>query len=106
MSGAVLVLLAEGGRDVLLPPPSWIRPRVAARGSPCPGEMAVACTLTAVAGRLDELALAVAVEADGVKRGGCGDEVGEYGSKSDKSMGRFPLIGMVLSLSLVAAGRA
>lgn len=80
-----------------------MRPRVAARGSPCPGEMAVACTLTAAAGRLG-----VAVEeaeaeegTEGVKRGGCGDEVGEYGSRSDKSTGRFPLAGMVL---LVPAG--
>jgi hypothetical protein len=88
-----LLLLAEGGRDE--EPPSWMRPRVAARGSPCPGEMVVACTLTAAAGRLG---VAVAVEADEggvVKRGGCGDEVGEYGSRSDKSTGRFPFVGMV-----------
>lgn len=38
-----------------------------------------------------------------MKRGGCGDEVGEYGSKSDKSTGRFPLVGMVYSSKLVRA---
>ena len=63
----------------------------------------MACTLIAAAGRLG---VGVAVEAEEgrvVKRGGCGDEVGEYGSKSDKSTERFPLVGMVYSSKLVRA---